>query len=65
MPKQKSHSASKKRFKITKSGKVMRPHAHIAHKRTRKTAKQKRRLRGTTVAHPTSAKRIKSMLPYK
>ena len=47
MPKQKTHSASKKRFKISGSGKVMRFHSDKKHKLTCKSPRQKRNLRGS------------------
>ncbi|MDO5732708.1 MAG: 50S ribosomal protein L35 [Eubacteriales bacterium] len=65
MPKQKTHSASKKRFKISGSGKVVRPRAHKKHKLTCKSAKQKRNLRGTCIADKSVAKNIKVLIPYK
>ncbi len=65
MPKQKSHSSSKKRYKVTGTGKVKRAQAFKGHIMTKKSAKRTRNLRGTTVASPTDAKRIKALLPYK
>lgn len=66
MPKQKTHSASKKRFKVTGTGKVTRPSAYKKHKAAMKSPKRRRQLRGTTSS--TSAgdmARIKAMIPYK
>lgn len=65
MPKQKTHSASKKRFKISGTGKVIRPRAYKKHKLTCKSAKQKRNLRGSTIASPANESNIKQMIPYK
>ncbi|ADC90807.1 50S ribosomal protein L35 [Mageeibacillus indolicus] len=65
MPKQKTHSSSKKRFKISGTGKVIRPRAFKKHKLTCKTAKQKRNLRGSTIASPANEANIKKMIPYK
>ncbi len=65
MPKQKSHSSSKKRYKVTGTGKVLRAQAFKGHIMTKKSAKRKRNLRGTTVASAQDAKRIKTLLPYK
>ena len=45
MPKIKTHSGAKKRFKTTKSGKVKRAHAYTSHILTKKTTKRKRNLR--------------------
>lgn len=65
MPKQKTHSASKKRFKISGTGKVIRPRAFKKHKLTCKSAKQKRNLRGSTIASPANEANIKQLIPYK
>lgn len=66
MPKLKSHSGAKKRFKLTKKGKVIRGHANTSHLLNGhgKTSKSKRHARGTTVTHETSVKAVKKMLPY-
>ena len=45
MPKMKSHSGAKKRFKVTASGKVKRRGAYHTHILTKKDPKRKRRLR--------------------
>ena len=45
MPKMKTHSGAKKRFKLSKSGKVKRSHAFASHILTKKTTKRKRGLR--------------------
>ena len=62
MPKLKTHSGAKKRFKLSKNGKVIRAHAYMSHGKTPKT---KRHARGTTVADKTNEAAIKRMLPYK
>ena len=49
MPKQKSHSGSKKRFWLTGTGKVNRPHGGKNHKAETKKRKRKRNLRQTTL----------------
>ena len=49
MPKQKSHSGSKKRFWLTGTGKVNRPHGGKNHKAETKNRKRKRNLRQTTL----------------
>ena len=66
MPKLKTHSGAKKRFKITKSGKVVRGHANMSHLLNGhgKTRKTKRALRGTTVADKTNVAQVKRLLPY-
>jgi large subunit ribosomal protein L35 len=42
MPKMKSHSGAKKRFKVTGTGKVHARHSFSSHKLGKKTAKRKR-----------------------
>ena len=50
MPKLKTHSGAKKRFNLTKSGKVKRAHAFKSHILTKKDTKRGRRLRSGTSA---------------
>ena len=64
MPKLKTHSASKKRFKITGSGKVKRTNAYKNHILTKKSTKRKRNLRKGDIASAADASTIKKMLPY-
>ena len=64
MPKQKSHSASKKRFVVLKSGKVKRAKCNKNHKLGKKTTKRTRNLRSTAYVNKTQEGTIKSMLPY-
>ena len=65
MPKIKTHSGAKKRFKLTKNGKVLRAHAYKSHILNKKTTKRKRNLRKTTVADVTNVVQIKRLIPYK
>ena len=67
MPKIKTHSGAKKRFKLTKNGKVKRGHAYRSHLLNGhgKTTKLKRALRGTTYADKTNEAAIKRMILYK
>jgi len=64
MPKMKSNGGAKKRFKISKNGKVIRSKAYKSHLLEKKSSKRKRNLRGTEVVCDSEAKRIKRMLPY-
>ena len=65
MPKLKTHSGAKKRFKLTKNGKVKRSRAFTGHDiKGRKNAKKKRSLRGLTVADKTNVKQLKRLMPY-
>jgi len=66
MPKIKTHSGAKKRFKLSKNGKPMRAKAFTGHDiKGRKSGKKKRNLRGTAVADVTNVKQIKRLIPYK
>ena len=65
MPKLKTHSGSKKRFSLTKSGKVKRAHAFKSHILTKKVTKRKRGLRQGAYADQTNVSAIKQMIPYK
>ena len=65
MPKMKTKSGAKKRFKITKSGKVKAGQAGKRHGMIKRTNDQIRKLRGTTVLKDCDAKVIKKKyLPY-
>jgi ribosomal protein L35 len=65
MPKQKSHSGTKKRFWLTGSGKVNRPHGGKNHKAETKSSKRRRNLRQSTLVSTTQEKTVKNMMPYK
>ncbi|MDR1253870.1 MAG: 50S ribosomal protein L35 [Oscillospiraceae bacterium] len=65
MPKIKTHSGAKKRFKLSKNGKVIRSHANKSHILTKKSRKRKRTLRQTVVADKTNTAQIKRLIPYK
>ena len=65
MPKIKTHSGAKKRFKLTKNGKVKRAHAYKSPILNKKTTKRLRNLRKTVVADATNVAAIKKMIPYK
>ena len=65
MPKIKTHSGAKKRFKLSKNGKVIRAHANKSHIPNKKTTKRKRGLRKTTIADKTNVAQVKRLVPYK
>jgi large subunit ribosomal protein L35 len=65
MPKMKSHSGAKKRFKITASGKVKHKKSNMSHILSHESRNHKRHLRGTGVLEPQDAKHIREILPYK
>lgn len=65
MPKIKTHTGAKKRFKVTKNGKIKRAHAYKSHILNKKTTKRKRGLRAGAYADKTNAPAIKKLIPYK
>lgn len=65
MPKLKTHSGAKKRFSLTKNGKVKRAHANKRHILNKKTTKRKRALRKGAYADVSNAPNIKKLIPYK
>jgi large subunit ribosomal protein L35 len=58
MPKQKTHKATKKRFRVTANGKVKHRRAGTSHLNSRLSKKRRRNLRGTGVVDPLEAKRV-------
>ena len=62
MPKMKSNSSAKKRFKLTGTGKVKRKHAYKSHILTKKTTKAKRALTHAGIVDSTDEYRVKRML---
>ena len=62
MPKMKTHSGAKKRFKVTAKGKVKGRHAFTSHILEKKNAKRKRRLGHDAVLKDGDAKRVKRLL---
>lgn len=65
MSKIKTHSSSKKRFKLTDTGRVKRNKAYKSHILTKKTTKRKRNLRKSTIASDADSAVIKRLIPYK
>ena len=64
MPKMKSHSGAKKRFKITAKGKVKAKKSNMSHILSGESRNHKRNLRGTKVLCKPDADHIKAILPY-
>jgi large subunit ribosomal protein L35 len=62
MPKMKTHSGAKKRFRVTPKGKVRGRHAMTSHILGKKRPKRKRRLEKPAVIKPQDAPRIKELL---
>ena len=65
MPKIKTHSGAKKRFKLTGTGKVKMQHCGKRHILTKKTTKRKRGLRTGAYADVTNVAQVKSLILYK
>jgi large subunit ribosomal protein L35 len=62
MPKFKTHSGAKKRFKVTGTGKVIHDHAMNVHKFQEKSGSRKRRVSMDAVLAAPDAKRVKKLL---
>ena len=62
MPKMKTHSSAKKRFKRTGSGKIKRFQAYTSHMMRNKSKKAKLRLRGASTVSKADEKRVKALL---
>ena len=65
MPKMKTKSSAKKRFKITGSGKIKRKHAFKNHMLTKKSKKRKLRLTHFVLVHVSDENSIKRQLRLK
>ncbi len=64
MPKMKTKSGAKKRFRVRAKGSIKRSQAFKRHILTKKSTKNKRQLRGSTCVHSTNADSVRAMLPY-
>ncbi len=64
MPKLKTRSGAKKRFKITATGKVLFTQAGKRHGMIKRTKKFIRQARGTAVLSDADAKVVKKFMPY-
>ncbi len=64
MPKMKTKSSAKKRFKVRAGGSIKRSQAFKRHILTKKTTKNKRQLRGTAEVHSTNTASVRAMMPY-
>ncbi len=65
MPKQKTKSSAKKRFKLTGTGKIKRKHAFKSHILTKKSTKRKRALTQTGLVDKADENNVKLMLRLK
>ena len=64
MPKLKTKSSAKKRFKITAKGKILMPQAGKRHGMIKRTNRQIRKQRGTAIMSKQDEKIVKSYMPY-
>lgn len=62
MPKVKTKSSAKKRFKLSATGKIRRKHAFKSHILTKKSTKRKRNLTKMGEVHKTDEGRVRAML---
>ena len=62
MPKMKTHSGAKKRFRVTATGKIMRERAGARHLLEHKSSRRTRRLAGDVVVSPADTPKIKKLL---
>ncbi|UFU05098.1 50S ribosomal protein L35 [Ruania halotolerans] len=62
MPKNKTNSGAKKRFRLTGTGKVMRQRARHVHKFQERSSRNARRLVNDVEVAPADAKKIKKLL---
>ncbi|HNY03047.1 MAG TPA: 50S ribosomal protein L35 [Bacteroidales bacterium] len=65
MPKMKTNSGAKKRFRLTGTGKIKRKHAYKSHILTKKSTKRKRNLGYWTTIDSTNISNVKLMLNMK
>jgi large subunit ribosomal protein L35 len=65
MPKMKTKSSAKKRFKVTGSGKIKRKHAFKSHILTKKSKKRKLKLTHDGLVHKNDENNIKEQLRLK
>jgi large subunit ribosomal protein L35 len=62
MPKMKTHSGAKKRFRVTPKGKIIARHAFTSHNLGKKPAKRKRHLGRPLQIKPANADEVKQLL---
>ncbi|WP_286044125.1 50S ribosomal protein L35 [Xylanibacter rodentium] len=62
MPKVKTNSGAKKRFRFTGTGKIKRHHAYHSHILTKKTKKQKRNLLHQTMVDHSDVRQVRDLL---
>lgn len=64
MPKMKTKSSAKKRFSFTATGKVRSPQANKRHNMRKRSKRQLREQRGSTILNAVEARRVTNYFPY-
>ncbi len=64
MPKMKTKSGAKKRFRVSSSGRVKRAQAYKRHILTKKSTKTKRQLRNVVEINSSDKASVRAMMPY-
>ena len=64
MPKLKTHKGTQKRFRLTRTGKLMRRHAFQSHLLEHKSAKRKRLFSGEEMANDSDVRTVRRAAPY-
>ena len=62
MPKMKTHSATKKRFRLSANGKIVRRKAFKSHILEKKTSKRKRGFRKNDLVSPSDRNEVLTLL---
>ncbi len=65
MPKMKTNSGAKKRFRLTGTGKIKRKHAYKSHILTKKSKKRKRNLGYWTIVDSANQRNVELLLNMK
>ena len=65
MPKMKTNSGAKKRFRLTGTGKIKRKHAYHSHNLTKKATKRKKNLQKMTLVSAEDRSMVRSLLALK
>ena len=64
MPKIRTHRGTKKRFRLTATGKVMRRHSHRSHLLEKKSQKRKREMRSMHQLAAADVRHVRRNAPY-
>jgi large subunit ribosomal protein L35 len=62
VPKQKTNSSAKKRFKVTGTGRVLRRRAMKSHNLEKKSAKRRRKFRSNVEVHSSDSREARRLL---